>query len=412
MAKRKESSTSPNWNSTTKVIVTLMILASVIALMLHFSSLLTTLISALIIAILFHPVADWINKKTRIPWAWSVTIVYFLTVLIIFGLATLSGIAIIEQIQGLIKFLQELINDIPEFFNQLTTTVINIGPFTLDFTYIDWNEIGNQLLSTIEPILSNLGNIIGGLASGTADFIGTLFLTLVISFLLLNESGGVRKRILSIELPAYQEDFARLGEKINTTWNAFLRGQAVVFLVRFVLYLIILSIFKVRFLFGMALIATIGNFIPYIGVAISWITIFFVALLQGSTAFSLAPLPYALIVMATGWILDNIYDTFFSPRVMADVLEVHPAAILVGVFVGLNLFGFWGMILAAPIIATLKILFSYVEKKLLDKDPWAEPAEEKADEEEKLPLMGRLLKSVSGWTRDRIDSIKNNNNKY
>lgn len=410
MAKRKENTTSsPNWNSTTKVVVTLMILASVITLMLRFSSLLTTLISALIIAILYHPVADWINKKTRIPWPWSVTIVYFLTVLVLFGLATLGGIAIIDQIQGLIRFLQEIINDIPEFFNQLTTTVIEIGPFKLDFTYIDWNEIGNQLLSTIEPVLSNLGNIIGGLASGTADFIGSLFLTLVISFLLLNESGGVRKRILSIELPAYQEDFARLGEKINTTWNAFLRGQAVVFLVRFVLYLIILSIFKVRFLFGMALIATIGNFIPYIGVAIAWITIFFVALLQGSTAFSLAPLPYALIVMGIGWIMDNIYDTFFSPRIMADVLEVHPAAILVGVFVGLNLFGFLGMILAAPIIATLKILLSYVEKKLLDKDPWADPAIDQPDEEENLPWMGRVLKSVTTWTRDRIDNIRNNN---
>lgn len=409
MAKKQITSTSPNWSSTTKVIVTLLILTGVIALIIRFSSLLTTLVSALVIAVLFHPLADWINKKTNIPWTWSVTIVYFATVLILFGLATLGGIAVIEQIQGLIGFLQESIYDIPEFFNQLTNTVINIGPFALDFTYINWNEISNQLLSTLEPILSNLGNVIGGIASGTAGFIGSLFLSLVVSFLLLNESGGVRKKILTIELPAYKEDFAELSEKINTTWNAFLRGQTIVFMARFVMYLIILSIFRVRFLFGMALIATIGNFIPYLGVAISWITIFFVALLQGTTMFSLAPLPYALIVMGTGWILDNIYDTFFSPRVMANALEVHPAAILVGVFIGLNLFGFWGMLLAAPILATLKILFSYIEKKLLDKDPWAVEIFGESNEGDKLPWMGRALKSFSGWTKEKIHKYITNN---
>ena len=402
MTKKEKISTSPNWNSTTKIIVTLLILVCAAALVIRFSSLLTTIISALIIAILFHPIANWINRKTKIPWTWSVTIVYFVAVVIIFGLITLGGIAIIDQIEGLINFLQNTLYDIPTFFEQLTTTVIYIGPFTLDFTYIDWNEISNQLLSTIEPVLSNLGNVIGGIASGTADFIGSLLLTLVVSFLLLNESGGVRKRILSIEMPAYQEDFAKLGEKINTIWNDFLRGQAIVFLVRFVMYVIILSIFRVRFLFGMALVATIGNFLPYIGVAISWITIFFVALLQGSTVFSLEPLPYALIVMGVGWIMDNIYDTFFSPRILANVLEVHPAAVLVGVFVGLNLFGFWGMLLAAPIIATLKIILIYVKRKLLDEDPWGEPAQV-VTEDENLPPLGKALKATSEWAKNTID---------
>ena len=170
------------------------------------------------------------------------------------------------------------------------------------------------------------------------------------------------------------------------------------------MYLIILSVFQVRFLVGMAIVATIGNFIPYIGVAISWITIFLVALLQGSTAFGLEPLTYALIVMGVGWIMDNIYDTFFSPRFMANMLEVHPAAILVGVFVGLSLFGFWGMVLAAPILATLKLLLNYVGCKLLDQDPWEIPSE-KEEEDVNLPPLGKALKSISGWTKETYEKI-------
>jgi predicted PurR-regulated permease PerM len=126
--------------------------------------------------------------------------------------------------------------------------------------------------------------------------------------------------------------------------------------------------------------------------------------LQGSTAFGLEQLPYALIVMGTGWILDNIYDTFFSPRFLANALDVHPVAILVGVFVGLNLFGFWGMVLAAPIIATLKLLLSYVGKKLTDQDPWVKP--EELEEEENLPILGKTLKSFTGWVKDKYKELK------
>jgi len=406
MSESEKNLTSPKWSTTTKAIVALLILAAILALIIRFSSLMTTLITAVVLAVLFHPLADWISKKLKISWGWSVTFVYLVTLVIIFGLLTLGGIAIIDQIQGFINFLQESLNTIPAFFERLTTTVVTIGPFVLDFTYINWTDIGNQLLSTLEPMLSNLGNFIGGIASGTAGFIGSLFLALVVSFLLLNESGGARRKIFAVQLPAYQEDFVILGEKINKIWNTFLRGQSIVYLIRFIMYLVILSIFRVRFVVGMALIATIGNFIPYIGVAIAWISIFLVALLQGSTAFGLESLPYALIVMGIGWITDNIYDTFFSPRFLANALDVHPAAILVGVFVGLNLFGFWGMVLAAPIIASLKLLLSYVGKKLTDQDPWSKPAE--AIEEGKiLPPLGKTLMSLTGWVKDEYKSIKN-----
>jgi predicted PurR-regulated permease PerM len=396
---------SPKWSPSTKTIVTLLILAAVVALMIRFSSMLNTLVTAVVIGVIFYPLAELINKKTKISWSWSVTIVYIVAVVITFTLLALGGIAIFEQVQNFINFLQDSLVEITNFFNNIPSTVVNVGPFVLDFSYINWDEVSKQLLATIEPVLSNLGNVIGGVATGAAGFIGSLFLSMVVSFLILNESGGNRRKIFSINIPGYERDFNILSEKINTIWSAFLRGQGIVYLLRFVMYLIILSVFQVRFLVGMAIVATIGNFIPYIGVAISWITIFLVALLQGSTAFGLDPLTYALIVMGIGWIMDNVYDTFFSPRFMANMLEVHPAAILVGVFVGLSLFGFWGMVLAAPILATLKLLLTYIGRKLLDQDPWEIPSE-KEEEDVNLPPLGKALKSISGWTKETYEKIK------
>jgi predicted PurR-regulated permease PerM len=373
---QENKSISPKWSTTTKVIVTLLFLTGAIALLLRFSSLLNTLITAFIIAVLYHPIAEWINRKTKIPWAWSVSIIYFITVVAVFGLLTVGGIALINQIDGLIKFLQNTLYELPNFFKQITTTNIAIGPFNLDFSYINWDQVGNQLLTTVEPILTKVGNFFGGVATGTVGVIGSFLLSLLISFLVITETEGARSKIFKLEIPGYQEDFKRLGEKLNTIWNKFVRGQALIFLFRFILYLIILSSLRLRFVLGMALLATLGNFIPYIGVAIVWILNFFIALFQGTTIFGLNPFPYAMIVMGVGWISDNLYDTFFAPRIMANVLKLHPAAVLVAVLVGLNLFGILGMFLAPPLLASIKVLMDYSEKKLLDQDPWCLPDEE------------------------------------
>ena len=211
---------------------------------------------------------------------------------------------------------------------------------------------------------------------------------------------------MKIDIPGYQYDFVRLSTRINIIWNEFLRGQALVFLARFTLYLIILSVLRVRFVLGMAFLATLGNFIPYIGVAIVWIISFFVAFFQGTTIFGLDPWLYSLIVMGIGWILDNIYDSFFAPRIMANVLKLHPASVLVGVLIGLNLFGLMGMFLAPPLLATLKVLFLYVEKKMIDLDPWAE--EEKVEPEEEKLLIAKVFDKVSDGAKSIYKNITNN----
>ncbi len=57
---------------------------------------------------------------------------------------------------------------------------------------------------------------------------------------------------------------------------------------------------------------------------------------------------------------------------MSENLKVHPALVLVGALLALRLLGFIGILLAAPVLATLKLIFSYLMKKLIDEDPWEE----------------------------------------
>ena len=117
------------------------------------------------------------------------------------------------------------------------------------------------------------------------------------------------------------------------------------------------------------------------------------------------PFFYALTVMAVGWILDNLYDTFFSPKFLGGVLKLHPAAVLVAVLVGLNLFGILGMLLAPPTLASLRVVGKYIINKLQDKDPWEE--EEKTVEPvESAPFFGRIAIKIQEKYLELRKSIK------
>jgi hypothetical protein len=64
------------------------------------------LITAILLAYLINPLATFATKKIKIPWRLSVTIIYLLLVLIILGLMTWGGFALVEQIQNLIRFIE------------------------------------------------------------------------------------------------------------------------------------------------------------------------------------------------------------------------------------------------------------------------------------------------------------------
>ena len=94
------------------------------------------------------------------------------------------------------------------------------------------------------------------------------------------------------------------------------------------------------------------------------------------------------------WVSDLLLDNFMVPRVMSDALEIHPAAVLVMVIVSASLFGVLGMLLAAPVLASIKLLLTYIIRKLSDQDPWAGLKMIAAPEPIKVTL-GRLVAGIT-----------------
>jgi predicted PurR-regulated permease PerM len=128
---------------------------------------------------------------------------------------------------------------------------------------------------------------------------------------------------------------------------------------------------------------------------------FLVALFQGENYFGLVPYQYAILVVVSAFVLDQIFDNLVSPRLLGQALGVHPAGVLIAAIIAANLIGIIGLVLAAPVLATLGLLGRYIARKMLDLDPWPEPEARPPTGFQEIPW-SRWLKRVRAWGRSVI----------
>jgi len=259
------------------------------------------------------------------------------------------------------------------------------------------------LLSFVEPLVGQTGTFLGTLAGGAAGFLGWTFFVLIVSYFIMNESSGLREDLLKIEIPGYTEDFRRLGNELGRIWNAFLRGQIIVFLLALAIYSIVLPAMGVRYAIGIAFMAALAKFLPYIGPAITWVAMALVTYFQPSKPFGLGDhaLTYMLIVVITTSVIDWFMDNFITPRIMARTLKVHPAAVLVAALVAANLLGLLGVIIAAPFLATFLLFGRYIMRKMFDLDPWP-----KTEPEPPPPSIRQIIMNFIGFWKSRFRKTK------
>lgn len=396
---------SPDWSSTTKMVIGLALVALLLASVIRFNNILGPLIMSFVLAYLFYPFSNFIRTKLRISWRFSVSIIYLILFIFIIGLLTLGGFAIVEQISSLVKFIQTEVVNIPKYLGELSTQKYFLGPFEIDFSTLDLAQLGNQLLGVIQPLISSLGTIMASLAGGAATTIGWILFAFLISYFLLSESRGVRNEFLKIKIPGYNDDINLMGIELGRIWNAFLRGQLLIILLTIGIYIVILGSLQVNFYLGLALLAGIARFVPYIGPVIAWTTYGLVTLFQGSTIFGLESFPYALLVIGIAWITDVILDNLVVPRLMGDALEVHPAGVMVGAIVFGSIFGIIGVILAAPVLATAQLFGQYIFNKMFDQDPWVQ-INQRIQIEKKPPGWINAVKYYLTPRRIRVQKLK------
>jgi len=403
----KKINSSPHWSPTTKLLVGLVIVSIGAFLLYRFSNLITPLLMIFIITYLLHPVTAFLSRIFRISWKFSVNIIYVLILITLIGLLTWGGFGLAGQTQSLVHSVQNLFTDLPTYIQDLSTKTFTVGEFTIDMNKYDINDISNLLLSYVEPLLGQTGNLLGTLAGSAAETIGWTLFVLTVSYFVMSESSGLREELFMIDIPGYNDDIHIMVDELSRTWNAFLRGQIIIFFLALIIYSILLPAMGVRYALGIAFLAGLAKFLPYVGPAITWGIMALVTFFQGHNPFGVTPLAYMLIVVITTSIIDWFMDNFIGPRIMSRALKVHPAAVLIAAIIAANLLGLLGVVIAAPFLATVLLVGRYIMRKMFDLDPWP-PMEREPDLPGIRETIGNFIQSTKKhFTSKEKDHTKN-----
>jgi GNAT superfamily N-acetyltransferase len=111
-----------------------------------------------------------------------------------------------------------------------------------------------------------------------------------------------------------------------------------------------------------------------------------------------------VLVLILYIVIQQIEGNVLLPRVMGDTLHLHPLVVLIGIIIGGNMAGIIGMLLAAPVLATLRVVSNYIFCRLYDRDPFAEPEGEK--EPPQPGLIVRACKATWNQLQEKVEERK------
>jgi predicted PurR-regulated permease PerM len=342
----------------------------------YFQSLIGPLVIAGMLAYILNPLIVWLNRYTILNRGLAIGLVYSLFALVVLGLLTAAGVTVYQQVDGLLAILQDIIRRGPEPFESFLTQPVQFGAWTIQLDELDpdFSQLWQQLATAIQPIISQSAQFVGLAATMTLSWVGWAIVIFVLSIYFVVDLPRFSKLISdAIYQPGYRRDVERLLSETGRIWNGYLRGQTILAVIIGTAFTIVLTALGVRYALVLGILAGVLEFIPVIGPFIIVTLSTVVAVFQGGNWMGLSPMWFGLVVLLAGLIMQQIEGNWLNPRIMGGAVNLHPLLVMVGAIMGSTLAGVLGVMLAAPVMATLTLLGTYAWRKMFDLDPFPEP---------------------------------------
>ncbi len=326
-------------------------------------SILVPFLIALLLAYAFDPLVDTLEAK-RFPrsiaiWGIFSAIVITFLLFLIFVIPTLQD-----------QFTKTF-NQLPSYLNHLQEEFVPSIEKRFDIQFPKTFE------ETLEPVLAQLKEDAPTLFKPVTTFVLTFFTNtfsmlaalanlIIIPFIfyyLLKDFDRLKTHLSSyIPIHFREEAFKRFRE-IDLSLSGFIRGQLLVILFLSLFYIVGLSFIGLDLSFALGFIAAVGEIVPYIGFAFGLILSLALAFLQFQDFIH----PLYVLLLFGG--IQAIQGLAIAPLVMGKQVGLHPLVIITAVYIGGDLFGLIGVLLAVPgaaiFVVCLKSLAEYYRKSTL-----------------------------------------------
>jgi len=315
-----------------------------------FKAVLAPVILAWLISLVIYPIIRLLERRGVGPRGLSATIVYFGTAILL--------------ILGLLYLTPYIVNQIGQFFDTDVPRITEYlqNDFRTDFIFgtdiYDWIAETINKSTIIEDVISSMiDNLQASLSNSIMNLLVVLFILPVFLFYYLLDYELVNDSLRSIIPLKYEKDASDLGNRLNQTVGAYIRGQLMLMVAIGSVATIIYKLIGLKYFFVFGFIVGITNIIPYFGAIISLVPVVAYAIITKDTG------PNPFVVVLVNIVLQTIEGNIFQPIIMGKQLQIHPLLIIVSILFFGSLFGTLGVVFAAPVAAIIRVLIHFYNEK-------------------------------------------------
>lgn len=333
----------------------------------YLRSIFTPVLIGLILAYIFNPVISYARNHWGLPRPVTISVLISLLMITAIGFMAWLGPVIIEQIVTLAQRLPGYVRSLAIRYD---LNLVNVA----DQVSALASRVQDDPISILQTIFTGTSQAFGfiGTFIGAATYVGISFALIPIYFFFFAWSWLPLTQQMENYLPASQrKKILQISQKMNKAVAGFLRGRLLIALFMAVMFAVGWLLADVPYWFLLGVSAGILSIIPYAAGA-AWLAAMLLKYLDVTTGQNTAgfdwmavvgwpSLVYVVVQIIEGWIL--------TPWVQSDSTDLSPVTVLIVVFIGGALGGLYGLILAIPIAACLKIFA--VEILLPRLEQWA-----------------------------------------
>jgi predicted PurR-regulated permease PerM len=300
---------------------------------------LTWVVTAFALALAMNPPVAWTERKIPGHSRITATLLVFLVLLASFGILAVT------MFPPVISQTQQLIENLPEYTNQIT------APGTFSGDLISRYDLVNQIQNSQSELVGRLTN-----ASGT--FVGVvvgLFSSLLaivsifgLTFFMLLEGPTWISMFWQTQAASKRAHGKKLAAEMYQAMVGYVNGKLLAAVLAGITTFIALIILGVPYAAALALVLALLSIIPIFGATIGALIVVAVCLFHSVSS--------AVIMLIFFFIYQQIENNIIQPVIFKKVLDVSPLLVFVSVLVGTAAAGILGALIAIPVTASLQIL--------------------------------------------------------
>lgn len=299
---------------------------------------------------LLNPLVDRLERRSKIKRVYGIIMLY----LVIAGIITLFLLTVIPMLRSQ---LIGLIDNFPRYSNQIQEEFISLTGSELFFKIqqnvgTDVSDITSRVTTWVTTFLNNALNGVGNFVGTLTEIVLAVVTTPFILFYLLRDGKRLPEFILKFIPTSLQPQSRMVMSEMNSQVASYIRGQIIVSCCIGALLYIGYLIIGLEYSLVLAIAAACTAVVPYLGPAIAITPALVVAMVTS---------PFMLLKMIIVWTAVQLIEgKFISPQIMGKSLKIHPITIIFVIIFAGKMFGIFGIILAVPGYAVLKVVVTHV----------------------------------------------------